>query len=101
MSDIDLTEAIREASDRLHADSCPEDMCGCRCGHYDREAEIAIRAALPHLEQQIREQVADEIKADREATFVGRTKSSLTSHELAIHAGNSRAEQIARNRKDT
>lgn len=66
MSGIDLTEAIREASDHLHADSCPdEDMHGCRCDQYDREAEIAIRAALPHLEQQLRAQIA--AKALREA----------------------------------
>lgn len=58
MTGYDLTEAIREASDHLHADSCPEDMCGCRCGHYDREAEIALTAALPHIEKQIRERVA-------------------------------------------
>ena len=63
MSGYDLTEAIREASDHLHADACPEDMDGCICGHYDREADIALTAALPHLEQQIRAQIAAEIES--------------------------------------
>ena len=46
-----LADAIYAAGQALHADACtegdPHDCCDC--GDWDREAEIAVRAALPFI----------------------------------------------------
>lgn len=36
---------------------------GCDCGDWGREAEIAVRAALPSIEHQLRELIAQAIEA--------------------------------------
>ena len=53
-------EAIKAIADALHGDACPADPDtgeSCGCGNYEREAEIALTAAMPA----IREQIAAEI----------------------------------------
>lgn len=56
MSEIDLTEAIAAA----HAVTCR--VPGCTASY---DATVMVRAALPHIERQIREQVAREIEGYR------------------------------------
>ena len=44
--------AIWAIAAALHGDACPDDPDpgeSCRCGDYEREAEIALSAAAPHL----------------------------------------------------
>lgn len=44
--------AVRAVADALHGDACPADPDpgeSCVCGDYEREAEIALTAAAPHL----------------------------------------------------
>ena len=56
-------EAIRAIAAALHGDACPDDPDpgeSCGCGDYEREAEIALTAAAPHL----RAEMADEILDD-------------------------------------
>ena len=62
MTTIDHQQAaIRAIAAALHGDACPADPDpgeSCGCGDYEREAEIALAAATPHLraawEQSIR-----------------------------------------------
>ena len=45
-------EAIRAIAAALHGDACPADPDpgeSCGCGDYERESEIALTAATPHL----------------------------------------------------
>ena len=60
--DLILADAIYAAGQALHADACTEGdpHDGCDCGDWDREAEIAVRAALPSIEHQLRELIAQE-----------------------------------------
>ena len=60
-----LADAIYAAGQALHADACTEGdpHDGCDCGDWDREAEIAVRAALPSIEHQLRELIAQAIEA--------------------------------------
>ena len=49
---IDQQTAIRAIAAALHGDACPADPDpgeSCGCGDYEREAEIALTAATPHL----------------------------------------------------
>ena len=62
--------AVRAIADALHGDACPVDPDpgeSCGCGDYEREAEIALTAATPHLraawEQPIRELCERAIRA--------------------------------------
>ena len=44
--------AVRAIAAALHGDACPADPDpgeSCGCGDYEREAEIALTAATPHL----------------------------------------------------
>ena len=55
--------AIRAIAAALHGDACPADPDpgeSCGCGDYEREAEIALTAAAPHL----RAGMADELLDD-------------------------------------
>lgn len=63
--DLILADAIYAAGQALHADACTEGdpHDGCDCGDWDREAEIAVRAALPSIEHQLRELIAQAIEA--------------------------------------
>ena len=65
MTDLILADAIYAAGQALHADACTEGdpHDGCDCGDWDREAEIAVRAALPSIEHQLRELIAQAIEA--------------------------------------
>ena len=58
--DLILADAIYAAGQALHVDACTEGdpHDGCDCGDWDREAEIAVRAALPSIEHQLRELIA-------------------------------------------
>ena len=49
--DLILADAIYAAGEALHVDACTEGdpHDGCDCGDWDREAEIAVRAALPSI----------------------------------------------------
>ena len=53
MTTIDYQQtAIRAIAAALHGDACPADPDpgeSCGCGDYEREAEIALTAATPHL----------------------------------------------------
>ena len=53
MTTIDHQQAaIQAIAAALHGDACPEDPDpgeSCGCGDYEREAEIALSAAAPHL----------------------------------------------------
>jgi hypothetical protein len=53
MTTIDHQQAaVRAIADALHGDACPVDPDpgeSCGCGDYEREAEIALTAAAPHL----------------------------------------------------
>lgn len=63
MSDIDLTEAV-EAAARAQHDGCGCIESGSPVGVWaKKEALVALTAALPHIERQVREQVAREIEA--------------------------------------
>ena len=63
MTTIDHQQAaLRAIAAALHGDACPADPDpgeSCGCGDYERESEIALTAATPHLraawEQPIRE----------------------------------------------
>ena len=58
-------EAIRAIAAALHGDACPEDPDpgeSCGCGDYEREAEIALAAALPIIKQAVQEARAEEIR---------------------------------------
>ena len=61
MTTIDHQQAaIRAIAAALHGDACPDDPDpgeSCRCGNYEREAEIALTAAAPHLRAGIAEEV--------------------------------------------
>ena len=55
--------AVKAVADALHGDACPVDPDtgeSCGCGDYEREAEIALKAAMPH----IREHIAQEVEAE-------------------------------------
>ena len=83
MTTIDYQQsAVRAIADALHGDACPVDPDpgeSCGCGDYEREAEIALTAAAPHLraawEQPIRELCERAIRAKESSlsrTFYGR-----------------------------
>ena len=63
MTTIDHQQAaIRAIAAALHGDACPADPDpgeSCGCGDYEREAEIALSAATPHLRAGIAEEVRD------------------------------------------
>ena len=63
MTTIDYQQAaVRAVADALHGDACPVDPDpgeSCVCGDYEREAEIALSAATPHLRAGIAEEVRD------------------------------------------
>ena len=63
--DLILADAIYAAGQALHVDACTEGdpHDGCDCGDWDREAEVAVRAALPSIEHQLRELIAQAIEA--------------------------------------
>lgn len=61
MTTIDYQQAaVQAVADALHGDACPCDPDpgeACDCGSWDREAEIALTAASPHLRAGIAEEV--------------------------------------------
>ena len=66
MTTIDHQQAaIRAIAAALHGDACPADPDpgeSCGCGDYEREAEIALAAALPIIKQAVQEARAEEIR---------------------------------------
>ena len=59
--------AIRAIAAALHGDACPADPGpgeSCRCGNYERESEIALAAAAPHLRAAWEQEMAEKIKAE-------------------------------------
>ena len=58
--------AIRAIAAALHGDACPADPDpgeSCGCGDYERESEIALTTAAPHIRADERRRVAEEIRA--------------------------------------
>ncbi len=118
MSGIDLTEAVEAGVAALRRDGlADDDGTGfvLENVYADGAVHVALSAALPHLEQQIRESVAAEIEARQflvESThhfgygangwtclcgFVSPVKRQRTEHIT----GELDAARIARTRKDT
>ena len=66
MTTIDHQQAaIWAIAAALHGDACPADPDpgeSCGCGDYEREAEIALAAALPIIKQAVQEARAEEIR---------------------------------------
>ena len=66
MTTIDHQQAaIRAIAAALHGDACPDDPDpgeSCGCGDYEREAETALDAALPIIEQSVQEVRAEKIR---------------------------------------
>lgn len=62
MSDIDLSEAVEAATDAVITVRDAHPRVATDADSYD-VAEAAVKAALPHIERQVREQVAREIEA--------------------------------------
>ena len=55
--------ALRAIAAALHGDACPADPDpgeSCGCGDYEREAEIALAAATPHLRAAWAEELLDD-----------------------------------------
>ena len=67
MTTIDHQQAaIRAIAAALHGDACPADPDpgeSCGCGDYEREAEIALTAAAPHLRAAWEQEMAEKIRA--------------------------------------
>ena len=67
MTTIDHQQAaIWAIAAALHGDACPADPDpgeSCGCGDYERESEIALTAAAPHIRADERRRVAEEIRA--------------------------------------
>ena len=68
MTTIDHQQAaLRAIAAALHGDACPADPDpgeSCRCGDYEREAEIALTAATPHLRAAWAADLVEKIKAE-------------------------------------
>ena len=66
MTTIDHHQAaIRAIAAALHGDACPADPDpgeSCGCGDYEREAEIALTAATPHLRAAWEQEMARAVK---------------------------------------
>ena len=59
--------AIRAIAAALHGEACPADPDpgeSCGCGDYEREAEIALTAAAPHLRAAWAADLVEKIKAE-------------------------------------
>ena len=87
---IDHQQAtIRAIADALHGDACPADPDtgeSCGCGSYEREAEIALTAAAPHLRAGIAEEVRNlrsQFHDDAKTAF-GRIGSSTEAYLNAL-----------------
>ena len=93
MTTIDYQQtAIWAIADALRGDACPVDPDpgeSCGCGDYEREAEIALTAAAPHLraawEQELREAVTDEIRSVVAAFSDRQMETLLTGDLVAAH----------------
>ena len=92
MTGYDLTEAIEAADIAIHQGA----DAPCHCA--DEDLTAALTAALPHLEQQIREQVAADIEAEA-ANYA--EPNGINPQEDGEHIGLTIAARIARTRKDT
>ena len=66
MTTIDYQQAaLRAIAAALHGDACPVDLDpgeSCGCGDYEREAEIALTAAAPHLRAAWEQEMARAVK---------------------------------------
>lgn len=100
-----ILEVVAQA---LHGDECPDDPdygdpCRCDPTSYDREAEVAVAAARPLIEAEVREAVARELdergeNMDKAANAAG----DRGNYEAAIRMGGladtyREAARIARN----
>ena len=64
MTTIDHQQAAKSAA-ALHGDACPADPDpgeSCGCGDYERESEIALTAATPHLRAAWEQELARAVK---------------------------------------
>lgn len=89
MSGIDLTEAVEAAARAAH------DQCGCLDEGAPlpawavEDTQAIITAALPHIERQVREQVAREIEAEAGHYLPGYPGRSLLTRAASIARGES------------
>lgn len=93
MTGYDLTEAVNAAVQALRAAGLADnDGAGyvLENVYADGAVHVALTSALPHLEQQIREQVAQDIEAMANPLATG------FARKIMRHAA-----RIARTRKDT
>ena len=101
MSGYDLTEAVEAAVQALRAAGLADaDGCGyvLENVYADGAVHVALTAALPHLEQQIREQVAKEIERLERSVFL---RPNDSDYRIALAQAYAYAARIARTRKDT
>ena len=82
--------AIRAIAAALHGDACPADPDtgeSCGCGDYEREAEIALTAATPHLRAAWEQEMAEKIRAKFLGPDFGRNPvNGQDSPDAALHA---------------
>ena len=85
MTTIDHQQAaVRAIAAALHGDACPADPDpgeSCGCGDYERESEIALTAATPHL----RAGMADEILDDTPGSPLTRGYQRLMDPKTGEH----------------
>ena len=82
--------AIWAIAAALHGDACPADPDpgeSCGCGDYEREAEIALAAATPHLRAAWEQEMAEKIRAKFLGPDFGRNPvNGQDSPDAALHA---------------
>ena len=82
--------ALRAIAAALHGDACPVDPDpgeSCGCGDYEREAEIALTAAAPHLRAAWEQEMAEKIRAKFLGPDFGRNPvNGQDSPDAALHA---------------
>ena len=91
MTTIDHQQAaIRAIAAALHGDACPDDPDpgeSCGCGDYERESEIALTAAAPHLRAAWEQEMAEKIRAKFLGPDFGRNPvNGQDSPDAALHA---------------
>lgn len=112
MSDIDLTAAIAAGMRELHNLRCCDGEGPLACAPSEmtddeNNAAIALTAALPHIEKQVREQIAAELRAEgqRARDAYQAANSDHFAHDYCRWVGHaealtSAAARIARTPKD-
>ena len=95
-------EAIEAAGLALHCDACTNDgHDGCDTSDWDREAEVALDAALAVLRAQIAAEIDSEAQAMASAThhLLGGSSEKNTAYRMGICDGLTGAARITRGEK--